>query len=64
MNLVWMPLLIAWLFKTVIVKYGGHKAYQRAVPAFLGLILGQFVVGSILNIVSIAIHIPSYMFWQ
>lgn len=64
MNLVWMPLLIAWLFKTVIVKYGGHKAYQRAVPAFLGLILGQFVVGSILNIVSIALHVPSYMFWQ
>lgn len=64
MNLVWMPLLIAWLLKTAIVKYGGHKTYQQAAPAFLGLILGQFVVGSILNIVSIILHIPSYMFWQ
>ncbi len=64
MNLVWMPLLIAWLLKTAITKYGGHKAYTKAVPLFLGLILGQFVVGSILNIVSIALHIPSYMFWQ
>ncbi|NPV47147.1 MAG: hypothetical protein HPY69_09305 [Armatimonadetes bacterium] len=64
MNLVWMPLLIAWLLKTVIVKYGGHKTYQRCVPIFMGLILGQFVVGSILNIVSIILHVPSYMFWQ
>lgn len=64
MNLVWMPLLIAWLLKVVIVRYGGHKRYQQAVPAFLGLIVGQFVVGSILNIVSIILHIPSYMFWQ
>jgi hypothetical protein len=59
-----MPLLIAWLLKTAITKYGGHKSYSKGVPLFLGLILGQFVVGSILNIVSIALHIPSYMFWQ
>lgn len=63
-NLVWMPLLIAWVLKTLITKYGGHKAYTKAVPLFLGLILGQFVVGSVLNIVSIILHIPSYMFWQ
>ena len=64
MNLVWMPLLIAWSIKSLVIKYGGHKAYSRGTPIFLGLILGQFVVGSILNIVSIALHIPSYMFWQ
>lgn len=64
MNLVWMPLLIAWLLKSAITNYGGHKTYQTAAPIFLGLILGQFVVGSILNIVSIALHKPSYMFWQ
>jgi hypothetical protein len=34
------------------------------IPFFLGLIVGQFVVGSILNIISIALGIPSYMFWQ
>jgi len=64
MNLVWMPLLIAFLLKSAITRFGGHTAYQKAAPVFLGLILGQFVVGSILNIVSIALHIPSYMFWQ
>jgi Family of unknown function (DUF6785)/Domain of unknown function (DUF6784) len=64
MNLVWMPLLIAWLLKVVLLRYGTFKLLRRMIPFFLGLILGQFVVGSILNIVSIAMGIPSYMFWQ
>ena len=64
MNLVWMPLLIAWVLKTSIIKWLGDRAFQKGVPIFMGLIIGQFVVGSILNIISIALHIPSYMFWQ
>jgi len=64
MNLVWMPLMIAWILKVVLVRYGTFKLLRKTIPFFLGLILGQFVVGSILNIVSIAMSIPSYMFWQ
>jgi hypothetical protein len=64
MNLVWMPLFIAWCLKVVLVRYGTFKLLRKTIPFFLGLILGQFVVGSILNIVSIALGIPSYMFWQ
>jgi len=64
MNLVWVPLMIAWLAKLLILRYGGLELFRRAVPFFYGLILGQFVVGSILNIYSIARGIPSYMFWQ
>jgi hypothetical protein len=64
MNLVWMPLMIAWILKVVLVRYGTFKLLRKTIPFFLGLILGQFVVGSILNIVSIAMGIPSYMFWQ
>ncbi|MFQ6098628.1 MAG: DUF6785 family protein [Armatimonadota bacterium] len=64
MNLVWMPLLIAWVAKVTITRYAGFKTFRVVVPFFHGLILGQFVVGSILNIVSIAMGIPSYMFWQ
>jgi hypothetical protein len=64
MNLVWMPLMIAWILKVVLVRYGTFKLLRKTIPFFLGLILGQFVVGSILNIVSIAMGVPSYMFWQ
>jgi hypothetical protein len=64
MNLVWMPLFVAWLIKSILLRYGGLRLFRRSLPFFFGLILGQFVVGSILNIVSIALGIPSYMFWQ
>ena len=39
-------------------KYGGIKAYRRAVPFFAGLILGQFIVGGTWSILAIAFNIP------
>lgn len=62
MNHAWMPLLTAWVLKTAIAKYGGHRLAQRSQPFFLGLILADFVVVSVLNIISIALHIPCYRF--
>ncbi len=46
MNWVWFSVFVAWLLKTVILKYGGSSGYARTKPFFLGLILGQvFVAG-------------------
>ncbi len=45
MDTAWFPVFLAWLLKTVILKYGGLKAYQALIPVFYGLILGQFVAG-------------------
>ncbi len=38
----WFPCLIAWVLKSVTVRYGGIRLYQRLRPAFLGLVLGEF----------------------
>mgnify|MGYP005843570697 CR=1 FL=1 len=63
-NLVWMPLLIAWILKIVILRYSGRAGFQRSVPFFLGLILGQFTIGSLWNIYGIVMGVPTYQFWQ
>jgi hypothetical protein len=63
-NLVWMPLFIAWAVKLVLLRYTGLQGFRRAIPFFFGLILGQFVVGSLWNILGIALEIPTYQFWQ
>jgi hypothetical protein len=63
MNYVWMPLLIAWLIKLVILRYGGLRLYQRALPFFFGLILGEFVVGSLWTLVGVVFNVPAYRFW-
>lgn len=62
MGHAWMPLLVAWVCKSVITKYGGHKRAQQSQPFFLGLILADFVVVSVLNLVSLALHISCYRF--
>jgi len=64
MNLLWTPLLIAWVVKTVILRYGGVKTYSASLPFFYGLILGQFIPGSLLNIWGIIADSPTYQFWQ
>lgn len=64
MNLVWMPLLIAWLIKILMLRYGGLRLFLRSLPFFFGLILGQFVIGSIANIIGIMYDVPTYQFWQ
>jgi hypothetical protein len=38
----WFPVMLGWLCKTTVLWVGGAKLYRRLIPAFLGLILGEF----------------------
>jgi hypothetical protein len=63
MNLVWAPILIAWILKVSTLRFGGLRSYKTAVPFFLGLILGQMSIGCIWTLIGIAFGIPFYSFW-
>jgi hypothetical protein len=63
MNLVWMPLLIAWVIKGTLLRYGGVQLYRKAMPLFLGLILGQMIVGSAWHLIGLYLEITPYSFW-
>lgn len=63
MATVWFPLFIAWCIKTVVLKYGGLKAHQKVIPFFMGLMLGEFVVGSSLSVMGTALGKTVYSFW-
>ena len=45
MDTAWFPVFVAWLTKTILLKYGGLKAYRSLIPLFSGLVLGLFVAG-------------------
>ncbi len=63
MNTVWMPILIGWTWKTMAMRYGGHKLYREMLPAAFGLILGEFLLASIYTIIAAIWHVPVYRFW-
>ena len=62
-NLVWLPLFIAWIIKGLTMRYGGLAGYRKLLPFFLGLILGDCVMGAIWGLVSIAFNIRTYNFF-
>ena len=62
-NYIWFSLFSAWIVKLLLLKLGGLHIYRKATPFFLGLILGQFVVGSIWPILGIIFHVPTYGIW-
>ncbi|MCS7252760.1 MAG: DUF6785 family protein [Armatimonadota bacterium] len=51
MHKVWLPFMISWAFKGVLLRYFGTTAYRRALPFFLGLILGDFAHGGLWTLV-------------
>jgi len=63
MNLVWAPIMIAWLLKVTTLRFGGLRSYKIAVPFFLGLILGQMTIGCLWSLFGIAFDLPYYSFW-
>lgn len=63
MNLIWFPLLISSVIKWILLKYTGLRGLRKAVPFFLGLILGDYLVGGIWSILGMALHRRMYAFW-
>jgi hypothetical protein len=56
MDQLWCTCLIAWLLKTVTLRYGGPKTLQKMRPLFLGLILGQFTCNAVWLFLDWATH--------
>lgn len=62
MQWFWASLFLSWLLKMTTLKYGGIRRYRRAVPFFIGLIMGEFVIGSLWSITGIVLGISTYAF--
>jgi hypothetical protein len=51
---LWLPLFVSWLIKALLLRYGGLKAYRRALPFFIGLVLGEFSAGFLRTLLDLA----------
>ncbi|OIN96161.1 hypothetical protein AUJ66_07220 [Candidatus Desantisbacteria bacterium CG1_02_38_46] len=60
----WISIFVAWLVKTVVLRYGGPKLYKDLKPLFFGLIIGQFTVAGVWLIIDwIAGGQGNVLFW-
>lgn len=62
-NLLWLSLLVSWIIKALLLRYGGLRVYRRSLPFFFGIILGECVIGSLWMLIGIVLNIPTYAFW-
>lgn len=64
LRVLWSCFLVASLIKWSILKYGGISLYRRSIYFFMGLTLGDFVLGSFWSLVGMILNIKTYDFWM
>jgi hypothetical protein len=60
MDWLWFPTLVGWLLKALTIRYGGMKLYRTLIPFFIGLILGDYVIGGLWSLVGLVFDIRVY----
>ncbi len=63
MSWMWFSVFVGWMLKSLILRYGGSRAYHTAIPFFVGAITGQLLLGSTWSIYGIALGRKAYSFF-
>jgi hypothetical protein len=58
----WSCLLIAWLVKIAILRWGGHKTHRNFMPFVFGIIIGEYFMGAFWSAFSVIIKQAIYDF--
>ncbi|MFC1712991.1 DUF6785 family protein [Candidatus Poribacteria bacterium] len=61
MNVFWFSIFVSFMIKWLILKHGKLKTYRRAIPFFLGLILGECVLTTFWGTLAIIVGRPMYI---
>ncbi len=61
---LWFSVFISWAAKNLILRFGGIRLYHRVMPLFLGLILGEFMVGGAWVIIRLIWGVSVYSFYR
>lgn len=61
---LWFSVFISWAIKSMLLRLGGIGLYRKAYPLFLGLILGEYVVGGGWVLVRLIFGVEVYSFYR
>lgn len=61
---LWFSVFVSWAAKNLILRFGGIRLYQKVLPLFLGLILGEFIVGGAWVVIRLIWGVAVYSFYR
>ncbi|HOX38417.1 MAG TPA: hypothetical protein PL033_10560 [Candidatus Brocadiia bacterium] len=53
---LWLSIMLGWMVKTMVLRYGGAKTYQRLKPAIYGVIIGDYAMGGVWMLVNAILY--------
>ncbi len=57
---MWCPIVIAGIAKASLLRIGGLRLYARAVPFFIGLVVGDYAVAVVMTVLGWLVGSPLY----
>jgi len=60
---LWFSIMVGWLMKWLILRWGGMRMFRQARPFFLGLVLGEFVVAGVWIVVDSITGVHGHRFF-
>ena len=54
----WTGICVAWLLKSLVLRYGGVRLFQKTRDMAIGLVIGQFLAGGVWTLISVLIREP------
>ena len=61
---LWFSIFLSWLSKRLIIRHGGIRGYRFALPFFMGLLLGDYVIGGSWIVLRWITGLQTYVFWR
>jgi hypothetical protein len=62
-GMVWTPVFLAWILKSLVLRYGGLPLYRASIPLALGVVMGEFTAGAAWTIISLLTGVQTYRIW-
>jgi hypothetical protein len=60
---MWFSIFVAWVLKSLLTRYGGHVVFRRAVSFAMGLVIGDFLCGSLWSLYGVKHGLRAYSIW-
>ncbi|GBC95727.1 hypothetical protein HRbin16_01520 [bacterium HR16] len=58
----WSHYGIAWVLKALVLRFGGMRLYQRALPLVFGVIVGDILTQTLWSVMAVILNVPVYQF--